>query len=71
MTKNMGSLDRAIRVIVALVLVGLYATGVVSGIWAIVSLALAAVFVATSLVSSCPLYLPFGIRTNRSRKGAR
>jgi hypothetical protein len=63
MKKNMGSLDKMIRIVVALVLAGLYFTGVLTGTIAIVGLALAVVFVLTSFISFCPLYLPFGINT--------
>ncbi|MVM41152.1 DUF2892 domain-containing protein [Spirosoma sp. HMF3257] len=68
MKKNMGSLDRTFRIIVAIVLIALYATGTITGVWGIVSLVLAGVFLLTSLISTCPLYLPFGIRTNQSKK---
>ncbi len=64
----MGSVDRVVRLVVAAVLIGLFATSVTSGVWGMVSVGLAVVFILTSLVSTCPLYLPFGIRTNRSRK---
>lgn len=70
MAKNMGSADRIIRLLVAIVLIGLYAGGMLTGIWGIVSLVLAGVFVLTSTISFCPLYLPFGIRTNRQRRHA-
>jgi hypothetical protein len=63
MKKNMGSLDKMIRIVVALVLAGLYFTGVLTGTIAIVGLALAMVFVLTSFISFCPLYAPFGINT--------
>ena len=65
--QNMGSIDRVVRVVVALVVAGLIVTGQVSGVLAIVLGVFAAVFVLTSLVSFCPLYLPFGIST-RSKK---
>jgi hypothetical protein len=67
MTKNMGSFDRIIRVIMAGVVVILYFTNVISGTVALVLLALAVVFVLTSLVSVCPLYLPFGLSTLRKK----
>ncbi|WP_020597652.1 YgaP family membrane protein [Spirosoma panaciterrae] len=70
MKKNMGSADRIIRVIVAVVLIALFATNVLTGTWGMISLVVAGIFIATSLVSTCPLYLPFGIRTNRIRKHA-
>jgi hypothetical protein len=65
MTKNMGSLDRFLRVTAA-VLVGIfYLTGQLSGLTAMILGALAIIFVATSTVGSCPLYLPFGLSTRR------
>ncbi len=65
MKKNMGSVDRVIRMLVAIVIAGLYFTNQISGTTAIVLLVLAIVFVLTSFVSFCPLYLPFGISTNK------
>ncbi|MDX2284971.1 MAG: DUF2892 domain-containing protein [Bacteroidia bacterium] len=63
MIKNMGSIDRIVRVIVALVFAALIATKTVTGVLAIVLGVLGGVFVLTSLISTCPLYLPFGIST--------
>ena len=63
MKKNMGSADRIIRAIIAIIVGVLYFTGTVSGTFGIVLLVLAGVFVLTSLISFCPLYAPFGIRT--------
>jgi hypothetical protein len=63
MQKNMGSLDRSLRVLVAAVIASLYFMQVISGTVAIVLLVLAAVFILTSLVGTCPLYLPFGLNT--------
>lgn len=63
MKKNMGSMDRAIRVIVAIVVAALFFTNVISGVLGIVLMVLAGVFVLTSVVSFCPLYTPFGIST--------
>ena len=63
MTKNMGSADRIIRVIIAAIVGILYFTGTISGTLGIVLLVLAVVFVLTSVVSFCPLYAPFGIKT--------
>lgn len=59
----MGSLDRIIRVLIAVVVAVLYFTGTISGTLGIVLLVLAGVFVLTSLISFCPLYPPFGINT--------
>jgi hypothetical protein len=63
MKKNMGSTDRIVRVLIALLVVILYFTNLITGTIAFVLLALSGIFVLTSLVSFCPLYLPFGIRT--------
>ena len=63
MIKNMGSADRIIRVIIAAIVGILYFTGTISGTLGIVLLVLAGVFVLTSVISFCPLYAPFGIKT--------
>lgn len=63
MKKNMGIADRIIRVIIAAIVTVLYFTGVISGTFGIVLLILSGVFILTSLISFCPLYLPFGIKT--------
>lgn len=59
----MSNTDRIIRIVIAALLVVLYATGTVTGTWGIVSLVVAGIFVLTSLVSFCPLYAIFGIST--------
>jgi len=63
MKKNMGAADKTIRVLIALVIAGLYATDVISGTLGIVLLAFSIIFVLTSLVSFCPLYTLLGVRT--------
>jgi hypothetical protein len=59
----MGNIDRIVRVILAIVFAVLYFTGVIPGVIGLVLVILAGVFLLTSLVSVCPLYLPFGIST--------
>jgi len=68
MKKNMGSTDKIIRILIALVVVVLYWQGIIPGTLGIVLLALAAIFVFTSLVSFCPLYLPLGINTCKKKE---
>jgi len=63
MKKNMGSTDKIIRLLVAAVIAVLYFTHTISGTVAIVLGVLAIVFALTSLISFCPLYVPFGIKT--------
>jgi uncharacterized membrane protein len=63
MKKNMGTIDKTIRILVAVVVVILYFTHVISGVLAIVLLALSAIFVVTSILGICPLYMPLGLNT--------
>ena len=65
MKANMGIVDRVIRVLLVALVAVLYFTGVISGVLAIVLGVLAVVFLLTSIVGVCPLYLPFGISTKR------
>ncbi len=68
MKKNMGTIDKVIRILVAVVVVVLYFTHMIAGTLAIILLALAAIFVITSLLGFCPLYLPFGLSTRKNEK---
>jgi Na+/phosphate symporter len=63
MKKNMGNLDRSVRLILAAVFAFLFFSGNVSGLLGYVLLGLAAIFTLTSLLSNCPLYALFGIST--------
>lgn len=65
MKKNMGTIDKVIRILVAVVVVVLYFTNIISGTLAIILLILSAIFIVTSLISLCPLYLPFGLSTRK------
>jgi hypothetical protein len=67
MKKNMGSADKIIRLLIAAIIIVLFLTKVVVGVYAYVLLALAAVFILTSLVSFCPLYAIFGIKTCKTK----
>ena len=65
MKKNMGTIDKVIRILVALVVVVLYFTHIISGTLAIILLLFAGVFIVTSFLSFCPLYLPIGLSTRK------
>ncbi|MBL7931647.1 MAG: DUF2892 domain-containing protein [Bacteroidia bacterium] len=67
MKKNMGTADRIIRLIVAAIVVWLYASNVIAGTLGVVLLIFAGIFVLTSFISFCPLYLPFGLNTRRRK----
>ncbi len=61
----MGSADQSIRVGLAIVILALYFTHVITGPLTLVLLLVAGVFIITSFFSFCPLYYPFGISTNK------
>jgi hypothetical protein len=65
MKKNMGRLDRIIRVALAVLVAVLYFAGILSGTWAIILGLLAVVLLVTSLVGTCPLYAILGISTQK------
>jgi len=67
MKKNMGNADRVIRIIIAAVVAGLFFANIIPGVLGIVLMALAGIFVLTSLISFCPLYAPFGISTCKKK----
>ncbi|WP_298317481.1 DUF2892 domain-containing protein [uncultured Aquimarina sp.] len=63
MKKNMGGLDRIVRILAVIVIGILYFTGVIQGTLGYVLLGLSAIFVLTSFVSFCPLYSIVGLNT--------
>ncbi|AWG22177.1 hypothetical protein FFWV33_11965 [Flavobacterium faecale] len=65
MKKNMGTTDKIIRLIIAVVISGLYFTDIISGTLSLILIAVAVVFIATSFISFCPLYAPFKINTGK------
>lgn len=65
MKKNMGTIDRTIRIILALAIAVMYFMNVISGTLAIVLLVIAVVFVLTSIIGYCPLYSLLGISSRK------
>ena len=63
MKRNMGSTDKIIRVIIAIVIAVLYWQGMITGTLATVLLIVGAIFLLTSLVGTCPCYSVFGMST--------
>ena len=63
MKTNMGTADKVIRIIIALIIGFLYYNGTITGTLGIVLVVLAVVLVLTSLVGFCPLYTLFGMNT--------
>jgi hypothetical protein len=65
MKQNMGTADRAVRVVLAALVAILYFTDQITGIAAIILGLFAVIFVATSLMGFCPLYYPFKLSTKK------
>lgn len=63
MKSNVGNTDKVIRIVLALVFIGLKLTGIIEGILGLVLLILGIVFIGTSLIGFCPLYTLFGFNT--------
>jgi hypothetical protein len=68
MKLNEGTIDRALRVIVGLVLIGLAAAGTLVGIWVWIGGVIGVVLVLTGLVGFCPAYAIFGMNTCPTKK---
>ncbi|MCW9707293.1 YgaP family membrane protein [Fodinibius salsisoli] len=64
---NMGTIDRIIRSILALVMLVLYFTNIVTGTVGIILVMISVIFLLTSMISFCPLYVPFGLSTCKER----
>jgi len=67
MKRNMSNIDRIVRVAIAALFAYLYFSGIVTGTLGVVLLVLGAVFVLTSFVAFCPLYVPFKISTYKEK----
>lgn len=68
MKTNVGSMDRMVRIALAVVFSILYFTGTVTGTLGLVLLILGAVFVLTSALSFCPIYAVLGMSTCAVKK---
>ncbi|MFH1025260.1 MAG: DUF2892 domain-containing protein [Nitrospirota bacterium] len=63
MKKNMGTIDRIIRLALAVVIIVLYLTGIVPGVIGIILIVIALIFAVTSFIGFCPLYTLLKIST--------
>jgi uncharacterized membrane protein len=68
MKKNMGTTDKVVRLALAIVLIILFYKEVLTGALGVVALIVALVFTLTSLISFCPLYTLFGIKTTKKEE---
>lgn len=63
MKKNVGSIDKIVRLLLAALFIILFFTHVVVGIFGYILLALAAILILTSIFSFCPIWMLFGVKT--------
>ncbi|MFT6166847.1 MAG: hypothetical protein ACJAV5_001506 [Vicingaceae bacterium] len=68
MKKNMGTIDRVVRVLIVIAIAVLYSQEIISGTTAIILGVVGAIFLLTSLVSFCPLYKIVGLNTCPAKK---
>lgn len=63
MKKNVGTTDRVVRIVAAIIIAVMYFTHIIDGTLAIVLGAVAIILLATSFISFCPLYKILGINS--------
>jgi hypothetical protein len=63
--KNIGTIDRSIRVLLALIVGVLYYTNQISGTAALILGLFAVIFLLTSFMAFCPMYVPFKFSTKK------
>lgn len=63
MKKNVGSIDRIVRILFAVIVSVLFFTNVISGTLGIILLLIGGVLLATSLINFCPLYAVLGVNS--------
>lgn len=63
MKKNVGSIDKIVRIVIAIVALWAAYTHQVASPWDYVLYAVAGIMVVTSFMGSCPLFSIFGINT--------
>lgn len=65
--KNMGTIDRVIRLVAVAAVIGAYGLGLIGGTLALILGSIAVVLLLTSLTATCPAYMPFGLSTRPRR----
>jgi len=65
MKKNLGKIDKVIRVLIAVVVVALYFAQVISGTLAVILLILSGILVVTTFIDFCPIYYALGLSTRK------
>lgn len=68
MKKNLGSLDKKVRILIAIAVAVLYYFNVITGMFAYILMAVAIILLVTSFINFCPLYTILGINTCKIKK---
>jgi hypothetical protein len=68
MKNNMGTTDRSLRSIIALIMIVLYYYEIISGTLGIILVVISAVFLLTSIIGFCPLYVPLGLNSCKNKE---
>lgn len=68
MKKNVGNIDKGIRIVIAIVVATLYYFNIIEGTLAYILMALSITLLITSLINFCPLYTLLGINTCKIKK---
>jgi hypothetical protein len=67
MKKNVGSIDKVVRILIALVVIVLYFTHVISGTLAVILLIVSAILILTSFFGFCPIYWSLGMSSDKKK----
>ena len=65
MIRNLATIDKIIRILLAIAFVSLYFLNVISGTTGIILLIVAVIFAGTAMIGTCPIYLLLGISTKK------
>ncbi len=68
MKKNVGSIDKVVRFIIAAIAIWAAYTHQVASPWDYVLYAVAAIMVLTAVVGTCPIWLATGMNTSKSKE---
>jgi len=66
MKKNIGNVDRIVRILAAVAVAALILAGTITGTLAVILGIVAGVLLVTAFVSVCPLYMLLGISSRKS-----
>jgi hypothetical protein len=68
MKKNVGTIDKVVRILISVAVISLYFTHVLSGTAGIILLVVSGILVITAFTGLCPLYLLLGLNTGKEKK---